>query len=82
MAIVIITALSIRLIRLDRHRCRGRKNWVEELKKWVSLNLKWVKNCVSLNLPFNHDVKRRQSKLALFLVSADLKSITKAYQVE
>ncbi len=24
------------------------------------------KNCVSLNLPFNHDVKRRQSKLALF----------------
>ena len=37
------------------------------------------KNWVSLNLPFNHDVKRRQSKLALFLVSADLKSIVKGY---
>ena len=37
------------------------------------------KNCVSLNLPFNHDVKRRQSTLALFLVSAKLKSITKGY---
>ena len=34
-------------------------------------------NQVSLNLRFNHDVKRRQSKLALFLVSTDFKSITR-----
>ncbi len=46
------------------------KNWVEKLGR---------KNWVSLNLPFNHDVKRRQSKLALFLVSTDLESITKGF---
>ena len=38
------------------------------LLRYEELGLNWV----SLNLPFYHDVKRRQSKLALFLVSTDL----------
>ena len=38
-----------------------------------------TQNPVSLNLPFNHDVKRRQSWLALFLISTDLESITKGF---
>ena len=45
------------------------------LLRYEELGLNWV----NLNLPFYHDVKRRQSKLALFLVSTDLELIAKGF---
>ena len=51
------------------------KNWVEKLGRKTEK----LKNWVSLNLHLFDAPIRRQSRLALFLVSADLELIAKGF---